>query len=116
MVALQVSSTIKLVLVQEMASTVELDIVKLIHLLHNALLALSLQSCLVNPFMMHLTGVQVDECPNFLAVAPSNSHHSLFFPNDDILEFPWLLMVFFIIFHAASQAGRRFLIPRLCCI
>ena len=33
---------------------------------------------------MRLAGVQVDDCPNFLALAPSNSHQPLSFPDDGI--------------------------------
>ncbi len=45
-------------------------------IIHNALLVSSLKSCLINPFMMRLAGVQVDECPKFLALNPSITHHS----------------------------------------
>ena len=37
-------------------------------IVHNALLVPSIKSCLINPFMMRLAGVQVDECPKFLAL------------------------------------------------
>ena len=53
-------------------------------ILHNALLVPSLQSCLINPFIMRLAGIQVDECPKFLAMVPSMAHHSLYFPDQEI--------------------------------
>ena len=48
-------------------------------ILHSPLLVPSLQSCLSNLFIMRLAGVQVDECPKFLAMVPSRAHHSLYF-------------------------------------
>ena len=53
-------------------------------ILHNALSVPSLQSCLINLFIMRLVGVQVDECPKFLAMVPSRAHHSLYFPDLEI--------------------------------
>ena len=45
-------------------------------MISNALLVPSVDCCLINPFMMRLAGVQVDECPKFLSPTPSIVNHS----------------------------------------
>lgn len=35
-------------------------------------------------FMMRLAGVEVDECPKFLSKEPTESNHSMYFPQEDI--------------------------------
>ena len=52
--------------------------------IHNALFVESLDCALINPFMMRLANIQVDECPKFLAPIPSIANHSLFFPDANI--------------------------------
>ena len=52
---------------------------KNVMILYNALHVSSLDCSLINPFMIHLTGIVVDECPKFLADIPSIAHHSLYF-------------------------------------
>ena len=42
---------------------------------------------LIPPFMMRMAGVKVNECPKFLAKAPTIEHHSMYFPEEDI-RFP----------------------------
>ena len=53
-------------------------------LLHNTLYVHSLSSCLINPFIIMLAGITVDECPKSLANIPSVTHHSLYLPEDKI--------------------------------
>ena len=59
-------------------------------LISNALLVPSVDCCLINPFMMRLAGVQVDECPKFLSPIPSVINHSIYFPEID-LRIPLML-------------------------
>ena len=49
-------------------------------LINNALYVPSIDCCLINPFIMRLAGIQVDECPKFLSPFPSIENHSLYFP------------------------------------
>ncbi len=53
-------------------------------IIHNALHVKSMDVCLLNPFIMRLAGIQVDNCPKFLAMVPSVAHHSLYFPSEEI--------------------------------
>ena len=53
-------------------------------IIHNALHVKSMDVCLLNPFIMRLAGIHVDDCPKFLAMVPSIAHHSLYFPPEDI--------------------------------
>ena len=46
----------------------------------NALYFENMEVNLVPPFMMRLAGVEVDECPKFLAKNPTDSNHSVYFP------------------------------------
>ena len=39
---------------------------------------------LVPPFMLRLAGVEVNECPNFLAKDPTLEHHSINFPMESL--------------------------------
>jgi len=48
--------------------------------INNALYIKDMSINLVPPFMMRLCGINVDECPKFLAEAPSENNHSIFFP------------------------------------
>ena len=41
---------------------------------------------LVPSFMMRLARVEVDECPKFLAKHPSETNHSLYFPESEDLR------------------------------
>ena len=50
----------------------------------NALYFKNMEVNLIPPFMMRLAGIEVDECPKFLASAPSESNHSMFFRDDNI--------------------------------
>ena len=47
--------------------------------LYNVLVVKVIPYCLVNPFMMKLAGIQVDERLKFLAMVPSVAHHPLYF-------------------------------------
>jgi len=53
-------------------------------IIRNALHVKSMKNHLIPPFVMRLAGVEVDECPKFLARSPSLNNHSLFFSSDDI--------------------------------
>ena len=53
-------------------------------LINNALLVPSLTCCLINPFIMRLAGLHVNECPKFLAPSPTDSDHSIFFPSENL--------------------------------
>ena len=59
-------------------------------LINNAILVPSVDCCLINPFMLRLAGVEVDECPKFLSPTPSIINHSLYFPEID-LRLPLML-------------------------
>ena len=59
-------------------------------MISNALLVLSVDCCLINPFMMRLAGVQVDECQKFLFPTPSVVNHPIYFPEID-LQIPLML-------------------------
>ena len=53
-------------------------------MLRNALYFPKMDISLIPPFMMRLAGVDLNECPKFLAKSPSIEHHSLYFPDFDI--------------------------------
>ena len=53
-------------------------------MLNNALLVPSLTCCLINPIIMRLTDLHVNECPKFLAPLPTESNHSIYFPDEDL--------------------------------
>lgn len=50
----------------------------------NALYFPNMEVNLVPPFMMRLAGVEVDECPKFLAKDPTETNHSLYFQDSDL--------------------------------
>ena len=50
----------------------------------NALHMISMEVTIIPPFMLRLAGLEVNECPKFLANKPGLEHHSVFFPKDDI--------------------------------
>ena len=50
----------------------------------NALYFKNMEENLVPPFMMRLAGIDVNECPKFLAKIPSESNHSMYFPDADV--------------------------------
>ena len=56
--------------------------------IYNALYFRNMEVNLIPPFMMRLAGLQVDECPKFLAIKPTVETHSLYFPAED-LRFPF---------------------------
>ena len=53
-------------------------------LIRNALSIPSMTNHLIPPFMMRLAGLEVDECPKFLAKKPSINNHSIYFPEEDV--------------------------------
>ena len=53
-------------------------------LISNVLFVPSVDCCLINPFIIRLTGVQVDECPKFLSPIPSVVNYSIYFPEIDL--------------------------------
>ena len=44
----------------------------------------SMEINMIPPLMLRLAGLEVNECPKFLAKKPGIEHHSVFFPKDDI--------------------------------
>jgi len=56
--------------------------------IYNALYFRNMEVNLIPPFMMRLAGLQVDECPKFLALKPTVETHSLYFLTED-LRFPF---------------------------
>ena len=62
----------------------------LILVICNALYFQNMEENLIPPFMMRLAGIEVDECPKFLAKNPSENNHSMFFP-DSSTRIPFLL-------------------------
>ena len=53
-------------------------------LINNALLVPSVNGCLINPFLMRLAGLHVNECRKFLAPSPTDSDHSIYFPSEGL--------------------------------
>lgn len=53
-------------------------------IMYNVLHVPPMECSLINPFMMRLAGIVVDECPKFFANIPSISHHSIYFPDHDL--------------------------------
>ena len=53
-------------------------------MINNALLVPSLTCCLINPFIMRLAGLHVNECPKFLAPSPTECNHSIYFPDENL--------------------------------
>jgi hypothetical protein len=53
-------------------------------LLRNALSIPLMTNHLIPPFMMRLAGIEVDECPKFLAKSPTVNNHSIYLSNEDI--------------------------------
>ena len=74
-----------LVPVVQAAVTYECEYSGNIHILVlcNALYFKNMDINLVPPFMMRLAGLDVDECPKFLAKNPKESNHSVYFPDSD---------------------------------
>ena len=52
--------------------------------LRNALHFPSMDISLIPPFIMRLAGIEVNECPKFLAKSPSIEHHSMYFPDNHL--------------------------------
>lgn len=61
-----------------------------IMVIHNALYLENMTVNLIPPIMMRIAGIDVNECPKFLAKSTSDEDHSLFFPDAD-LRIPLLL-------------------------
>ena len=40
---------------------------------------------LIPPFLMRLAGLEVNECPKFLARQPTDRHHAIYFPQEELL-------------------------------
>ena len=53
-------------------------------IIRNALHVPEMKECLVHPLMMRLVGIEVDECPKFLARHPSIMNHSIYFPDKEL--------------------------------
>ena len=54
-----------------------------IMVIRNALYLRAMTFSLIPPFMMRMAGIEVNECPKFLAKAPTIEHHSVYFPEED---------------------------------
>ena len=52
--------------------------------IYNALYFKDMEVNLIPPFMMRLAGIEVDECPKFLSKEPTESNHSMLFPEHGI--------------------------------
>ena len=52
--------------------------------IHNALYLKNMEVNLIPPMMMRIAGLEVDECPKFLAKRPTENNHSIFFPTSDL--------------------------------
>ena len=53
-------------------------------MIRNALYLPKMPVSLIPPFMMRLQGLEVNECPKFLAKNPTVAHHSIYFPEEEI--------------------------------
>ena len=53
-------------------------------IIRNALYLKQMETALIPPFMMRIAGIEIDECPKFLAKKPSIKNHSIYFPDEDI--------------------------------
>ena len=53
-------------------------------IIRNALYVKEMKASLIPPFMMRLAGIEINECPKFMARNPTIQHHSIYFPEDDI--------------------------------
>ena len=53
-------------------------------ILHRALYFKNMTENLIPPIMMRMTGLEVDECSNFLAKESSDRNHSVYFPSMDL--------------------------------
>ena len=51
-------------------------------IIHNALYIESMAQNLIPPIMLRINGIEVNECPKFLATNPSETHHSILLPDD----------------------------------
>ena len=51
-----------------------------IFLIHNALYIANMTQNLIPPIMIRMNGIEVNECPQFLASESSESHHSILLP------------------------------------
>ena len=50
----------------------------------NVLYFKNMEENLIPPFMMRFAGIKVDECHKFLFKFPTESNHSMYFPDADI--------------------------------
>ena len=53
--------------------------------IYNALHMKSIESNLIPPFMLHLAGLEFNECPKLLSKKPGLEHHLVLFPKNDII-------------------------------
>ena len=53
-------------------------------IIRNALYLKQMETALIPPFMMRVAGIEIDECPKFLAPKPSIKNYSIYFPDDSI--------------------------------
>ena len=58
--------------------------------IHNSRYFKNMEINLIPPMMLRLAGLNVDECPRFLARNPTEENHSIFFP-DFNLRFPLII-------------------------
>ena len=50
-------------------------------LIYNALYIANMTQNLIQPIMLRMNDIEVNECPKYLASEPSESHHSILLPN-----------------------------------
>ena len=53
-------------------------------IIRNALYLQEMTVTLIPPIMMRLAGIEINECPKFLAKTPSIEHHSIYFPAHEL--------------------------------
>ena len=53
-------------------------------IIRNALYLKEMTVTLIPPIMMRLAGIEINECPKFLAKSPSIEHHSIYFPEHQL--------------------------------
>ena len=53
-------------------------------IIRNAIYLRKMSTSLIPPFMMRMAGLEINECPKFLAKKPTVEHHSICFPEQEL--------------------------------
>ena len=53
-------------------------------IIRNAIYLRKMITNLIPPFMMRMAGLEINECPKFLAKRPTLEHHSIYFPDEEL--------------------------------